>query len=51
MNTANLIPDALQHLMKHRDYQTTQRYIDLARQLNPAVQNLFVPALAVAEFG
>jgi integrase len=51
MNAANLTPDALQHLMQHRDYQTTQRYINLARQLNPAVQNLFVPKLAVAEVG
>jgi hypothetical protein len=38
-----LTPDALQALMQHKDYQTTQRYINLARQLNPALQNLFVP--------
>ena len=36
-------PDALQALMQHKDYQTTQRYINLARQLNPAVQALYVP--------
>lgn len=40
-----LTPDALQALMQHRDYQTTQRYINMARQLNPAVQNLYVPTL------
>ena len=45
MNAATLTPDALQALMQHKDYQTTQRYINMARQLNPAVQNLYVPAL------
>ena len=43
MNAEHLTPDALQALMQHRDYQTTQRYINMARQLKPAVQNLFVP--------
>jgi len=43
MNAATLSADALQSLMQHRDYQTTQRYINLARQLNPAVANLYVP--------
>ncbi len=51
MNAANLTPDALQHLMQHRDYQTTQRYINMARQLNPAVQKLYVPTLTVANVG
>lgn len=45
MNADRLTQDALQALMQHKDYQTTQRYINLARQLNPAVQNLFVPSL------
>lgn len=45
MNAATLTPDALQALMQHKDYQTTQRYINMARQLNPAVANLFVPEL------
>jgi len=31
--------------MQHKDYQTTQRYIAMARQLKPAAQNLFVPDL------
>jgi integrase len=45
MNAATLTPDALQALMQHKDYQTTQRYINMARQLNPAVQSLYVPEL------
>jgi integrase len=49
MNADKLTPDALQLLMQHKDYQTTQRYINLARQVNPAVQNLFVPELPVAK--
>ena len=48
MNADNLTPDALQALMQHKDYQTTQRYISMARQLNPAVANLFVPTIATA---
>jgi hypothetical protein len=38
-------PGALQALMQHRDYQTTQRYINMARQLKPAVEKLFVPTI------
>ncbi len=49
MNAATLTPDALQTLMQHRDYQTTRRYINMARQLNPAVQNLYVPTLQMAQ--
>lgn len=45
MNADKLTPDALQALMQHRDYQTTQRYINMARQLNPAVADLYVPDL------
>jgi Site-specific recombinase XerD len=45
MNAEGLTADALQTLMQHRDYQTTQRYISMARQLKPAVHNLFVPKL------
>lgn len=51
MNADRLTPDALQLLMQHKDYTTTQRYINMARQLNPAVQNLFVPDLAAAAGG
>jgi integrase len=45
MNAERLTPDALQTLMQHRDYTTTKRYISIARQLDPAVQNLYVPTL------
>jgi len=48
MNADTLSADALQHLMQHRDYQTTKRYINIARQLKPAVQRLFVPDLTPA---
>jgi integrase len=46
MNADRLTADALQVLMQHKDYQTTQKYINMARQLKPAVQNLFVPDLS-----
>ena len=49
MNADRLTPDMLQLLMQHRDYQTTQRYINMARQVNPAVQNLFVPDVGKAD--
>src|SRR5262249_17497384 len=43
MNADTLTPDALQALMQHKDYTTTQRYISMASKLRPAVQKLFVP--------
>ncbi len=46
-----MTPDALQLLMQHKDYQTTQRYINMARQLNPAVANLYVPELPKVKTG
>jgi integrase len=46
MNAGRMTPDALQNLMQHKDYQTTQRYIAIARQLTPTVQDLYVPAVA-----
>jgi integrase len=48
MNADRLTPDALQFLMQHKDYKTTQRYINLARQMNPTMQNLYVPELPKA---
>lgn len=42
-NADRMTADALQALMGHCDYQTTKRYINLARQLNPASNNVFVP--------
>lgn len=49
MNADRLTPDALQSLMQHRNYTTTQRYINMARQLNPAVANLYVPSFTPAK--
>ena len=43
MNADKLTPDALQALMRHKSYQTTQRYINMARQLDAAVASLYVP--------
>jgi integrase len=42
MNTNRLSADALQALMRHKSYQTTQRYINMARQLDEAVAKLYV---------
>lgn len=43
MNADRMTPDALQSLMRHASYSTTQRYINLARQLKPSADKLFVP--------
>jgi integrase len=43
MNADKLTPDALQALMRHKSYQTTQRYISMARQMDAAVASLHVP--------
>lgn len=43
MNADRLSADALQSLMRHKSYTTTQRYINMARQVNQAVANLHVP--------
>jgi integrase len=50
-NADRMTADALQALMGHKDYSTTQRYINMARQLRPTVQNLHVPALPVTQRG
>ena len=47
LNADKLTPDALQALMQHQDYQTTQRYINMAKQLRPSVEGLYVPELPV----
>lgn len=51
MNADRMSADALQTIMRHRDYGTTQRYINLARQLNPAVRDIFVPDLPTGKAG
>jgi integrase len=43
MNADKLTGDALQSLMRHKSYSTTQRYISLARQMDEAVDALHVP--------
>lgn len=43
MNADKLTADALQTLMRHKSYQTTQVYINLARQMDQAVASLHVP--------
>ena len=42
-NALRLAPDALQALMRHKSYLTTKRYINMARQLDGAVEQLHVP--------
>jgi integrase len=43
LNADRLTPDALQALMRHKSYQTTQVYINLSRQMDDAVASLHVP--------
>ncbi len=45
MNADRLTGDALQAMMRHKSYTTTQRYIAIARQLDQAADNLYVPDL------
>lgn len=42
-NAMRLAPDALQALMRHKSYLTTKKYINMARQLDGAVDQLHVP--------
>ncbi len=42
-NAPRLTADALQKLMRHKSYQTTQRYINMASQIDEAVERLHVP--------
>ncbi len=39
----NMTREALQALMRHQSPITMARYINMAKQLNPAVANLYVP--------
>jgi integrase len=49
MNANRLTGDALQHLMQHKSYTTTQRYINMARQVDEAVAALHVPDVLKAQ--
>ena len=37
--------------MRHKSYQTTQRYINVARQLDEAVASLHVPEVLKRDLG
>lgn len=43
VNAPRLKPEALQRLMRHKSYQTTLRYVNLASQLDEAVAGMPVP--------
>jgi integrase len=43
VNAERLTADALQALMRHKSYTTTQRYISKSRKLKGAVEKLEVP--------
>lgn len=43
MNADRMSETALQALMQHKSFLTTKKYINMARQLNPAVEALHVP--------
>jgi integrase len=51
MNADKLTPDALQALMRHKSYQTTQVYINMARQMDAAVASLHVPQVLQKKAG
>jgi integrase len=48
MNADKLTPDALQALMRHKSYQTTQVYIHMSRQMDAADASLHVPEVLKA---
>ena len=43
MNAGSLSSDALQALMRHKSYATTQRYINMAPQMDKAIEALHIP--------
>ena len=45
MNADKLTADALQALMRQKRYQTTQVYINMARQRDATVASLHVPEI------
>jgi integrase len=48
MNAMSMTREALQALMRHKQAETTARYINMARQLNPALAALHVPEVLKA---
>lgn len=51
MNADQMTPEALQHLMQHRSYSTTKRYININRQIKEAVATLHVPDVLKSKLG
>lgn len=49
VNAPNLTADALQKLMRHKSYTTTQRYIAMASPLEQAVERVTVHAPGSSE--
>jgi len=45
MNAATLSAEALQSLMRHQSYQTTQKYVNMGQHLAGSVDRLHVPAV------
>lgn len=45
VNAEMMTADSLQTLMRHKSYTTTQRYINLAQQVNRAVEKIHVPEI------
>jgi integrase len=43
MNADRLSAEALQGLMRHKSYATTQLYVNMARQLKQTAEKLHVP--------
>ncbi len=43
--------DALQRLMRHKSYATTQRYINIAGQVKKAVESIHVPDVLRSKSG
>ena len=43
MNVETLSGDALQALIRHKSYTTTQKYINMANHVKRSADSLFVP--------
>ena len=43
LNEGQLSPNELQAMMRHKSFETTKRYINMARQLNRTAEKVFVP--------
>jgi integrase len=51
MNADKLTADALQALMRHKSYQTTQVFINRTRQMDAAVASLHEPNVLLRKKG